>query len=325
MNKKAFTLGAAAIAGLLALQSPSNAAVEAYANLDISNFAFYNDLGGGVAGTVLTNGVEFNLVGATFSSSASADLSSVPGVTSTGVLPNVLASVGLDTLQAVQGSGAPGQNVFTPSGVATVARGDTVGSGAVVAGVPNSPNPATAQTVAEVQLPTAINNFDSGRADAAVTSSANFTIIPTGNLSIVGILTASREMITDLTPFPPGFTATADTSFNITVTDIIANQIIFEWSPNGVAGGVTGGVEYLDPFDLNGSQSGFPGFTIAPGRNTGLFSVGLSLVGGTPYSFSIEHSSSATATNFGVIPEPTTVAIWSLLMAGVCSINRRRS
>lgn len=310
------------------IPTQAKAAIEAFSNLSISDFGLFVDTGGGVAGAQIEEGVHFQLVApATFSSNASADLFSVPGgPTSTGVLPNFDPSVGLNTLQASEGAGAPGENVFTNAGVPSVARADTNGSGTVIAGTPYTFG-ASAQTVAEVQLSTGMSSTDSGRADSAVTSTANFTIIPMGSLDIVGIFDASRHLIADLTPAPPGIVASADTSFNISVTNAITNATVFEWGPDGsLGGGIVGGTEISDPFDLNGAISGFPGFSNEDLDPLDEFRATLSLDDNTPYSFTIEHSSAVTATTLGVIPEPTAIVIWSIFsVTAMVGARPRRS
>ena len=314
------------IALSLAFLSPnsSQGAIEAFSTLGISEFGLYHDTGAGMAGAPITAGVDFNLIGATFSSSASADLQSVAGpITSTGILP-ILSSTGLDTPQASEGLGAPAENTFSKAGTPSVARGDTFGTGAAVAGVPGEVFGASASTVAEVELSIAPNNTNSGRADSAVTSFAAFTLIPTHSIDVVGIFGASKELLADLTPTPPGFSATADISFSISIAE--SGSPFFSWTPDGLAGGIVGGNEYLDPFSLNDNVSGFPGLTIGSITGSGTFSAGFTLRAGQPYSFTIDHSSAATATNIAaVVPEPTAFVVWGLLSAAVGIAYRRKS
>jgi hypothetical protein len=327
----------AGIALSLVMTTTSVASVEGYALAEITGFQLFVDAGGGAHGAPITNGIDVTVVAPSFSSAASADVDSIPGIVSTtGVgttTPNPGVGFGVNTAVAYQGGGVVGENVFTNLLAGQpLAHADTTGSGAIIAGLAGVAPPADLHTVSEVDLSTLISVTDGGRADSATTSTASFTVTVVGGapLSIVGDFLANKTLIADLTSSPPGVAATADTSFNITIDAIdlstgLSLGQVFNWSPDGLVGGILGGVEYADPFSLNASISGFPGFLSTSTLGPALFSAGFTLLPGIGYTFSSELSTSASAQTIGVIPEPATFVVWGLMAMCSCGVAFRAS
>ncbi len=307
----------------LSLMSPRTAigAIEAYSFLDIAGFGLYRDLGGGVKGAPITVGVDVALLAPPFfTSSATADVASIPGIAATAA-GSPIPTIGLDTAQAYQGAVPPPPNTFINlPGDFPHGHSDTIGGGSIIGGTP-FPFGGAGTVAAEGQLKTTFFSTDFATADSAVSSTGSITIIPLVPLSIVGEFTATKEMVADLTPAPPGISSTADTSFTVEITD--PSGIIFEWSPDGT-GSVVGGTSFLDPFNLQTSISAVPGGTSTFASIVGVFKAGVSLLPGIAYSFTVEQSAAASVANFN-IPEPASVAVWIGLIAGVLMRRKRQN
>lgn len=315
-----------------ALPTSLNAAIEGYSHITISGFQLFYHTGAGGVGAPIVNGTDISLVTfPTFSSNANADITSIPnGVTSstTGVassIPDVGIGFGLDTASAYEGSAPPPQNDFTNLGAPVPhAHADTFGTGGIIAGLPfGVAAPASIELVSEVDLATGLSISDDGSADSSTTSTASFTFTVLTPIDIIGIFDASIDLVADLVPSPPGVQASADTSFNITLTDA-TGAVVFEWTPNGGAGGITGGTEWSDPFHLNDGRSAFPGTTSPKVTGPGSFSASVFLTPGN-YTFNSEISTSASARTVGVIPEPSALIIWGALGLCMSGIYVRRT
>lgn len=316
--KKSILTAFAAMLALAASADRCSAAIEAYANINLSNFGVYNWDGASnsTAGGLLTNGSGgLTVISASFTSGAQGDIFSIAGgpvaTAAGGVTP-----AGLDTLQAYEGVGvAPPQNTFTnvpaPPAAVPFARGDTTGAGAIIAGLGFS-TPASASAVSEAQLPTGVGPFDIGAATSSVTSTAAFNISVAGSLSALFDLDMSRFLVADLTPGPPGISASAVTSFNIAITPAGSTTPIFSWSPNGGTGGITGGIEFDDDFNANTGTSGFPNTISSISNASGNFNAGVTLGPGN-YSVTIQTRTQADVTRAEIVPEPVSVATWTVL------------
>lgn len=344
MTKLRYLLSVATLFAAM-LPGATQASIESVSFLNTDSFGLYVDTGGGVAGAPITSGVQLTVLGALFTSSASANVFSILGgpiaTTAGGPTP-----AGLDSPIAQEGSAVANNSLFAPPfgvGVGPYgtdlaapvphALGDTAGSGSVIAGL-GFPFGANLRKTAQADLAPggAPGGFDIGTAAALDTTTGSFTVsVVGGPLSIVAIFDASRQMIADLIPAPPGFAAAASTSFSVSVTPAGALVPIFTWDPDGVLGtGITGGTEYSDPFTLNSSISTSPGST-ATIANTTLavgppgppsFRASVTLPPGI-YSFNLTETVRADVSSLGGIPEPSTIAVWALL--ALCSGGAVRS
>jgi hypothetical protein len=310
---------------LAACAESSRAAIMSYSHLKVNDFRFFVDTGGGTPGAPIQQGVHVNIITAATSSAASANVASVAGgpvSTSNFVLGS---DTGSDTLQAYEGAGvAPAQNTFSmvnAAGNVPHARADTAGSGVMVAGTGFAFG-AALELVSEVNLSANPTVSDFGKADSSTNNTATFTVVPLVPLNIVATFTGARDLVADLTPFPPGVIASASMSMSLTVDEVGIGKV-FEFTPDGVAGGVFGGVQYSDPFTLNGAASTFPGATNSASSAGGLFSAGFTLQPGRAYSFAAVLNTSATAATLGV-PEPTTAGFALTLLAAACIARRRK-
>jgi len=125
--------------------------------------------------------------------------------------------------------------------------------------------------------------------------------------SVALSFTADSNMLTSLTP--GGLAAAANLNMTISINDLIANTSVFSWAPDGAAGGIVGGIETMDAFDLNHgiSQFGTLGTTtFQPG--SGQFAADSALLGQGFYLMNISMSNSAFVSSGGLpngaVPEP---------------------
>jgi hypothetical protein len=347
MTKLRYFLCAASLFAVT-LPGAAKGAIEAVSFLNTDDFGLFVDLGG-VPGAPITSGVQLTVTSALFTSDARANIFSIPGgpisTTAGGVTP-----AGLDTAIAQEGSAVLNNSLFpAPFGVGAPAPygtnlgapvphalGDTAGSGSIIAGL-GFPFGADIRKTAQADLAPggAPGGFDIGTADASDTSTGSFGItVAGGPLSILAVFDASKFLLADLTPSPPGSAAAASASFSISITNA-AGVSVFEWAPNGLPGGITGGTEYADPFSLNTSVTAAPGTSssdiatsLVGFGGAGPFRAGVTLPAGT-YSFNITETVAADVSSVGVIPEPSTIAVWALLALcggnALCARSLRRA
>ena len=308
------------LAGLFAAQA--DASVLTYSHIKIDNLQFFVDNGGGDVGPAITDGVHVNVVTMASHSGSVANIASIPFTTTSSAIGG--GSSGLNSFQAYEGAGsAPFENsfgIFDPPLNVPHARGDSKGSGFPVSGTAE-PFGLSAELVTEVHLSNNPTVSNLGSADSASTSVGSFTIVPLAPLNVVAFFSATRSLLTDLTPVPPANFASADMSVSLTIDDAATGRI-FEFTPDGGAGGIFGGTEYADPFTLNGGASAFPGSGNTASNGPSLFGAGVTLLPGHAYSISLNLQSAASAGTLGV-PEPASLLL-ALGLLTMHSVNLRR-
>ncbi len=224
----------------------------------------------------------------------------------------------MDLPHTFVGAGAGfGQNNYTHNIAQTlnVARGDTLLAGSPLAGTP-VPVGAVARSLAEAQV----------SPDASGSTQSNIGLIATFQFALaasqtVGInFTGLLHLIASLTPdMAIGSNAQASSAWTFEISD--GAGTVFEWTPNGQAGGIVGGTEVSDPCDLTQTAAAqLPGQTSVRDC-TGAFSAvtGL-LTAGTFYTLNIRHDTTADAR---AIPEPSVLALLGLGLFGVVAGLRR--
>lgn len=130
-------------------------------------------------------------------------------------------------------------------------------------------------------------------------------------------------------------TANAELNVIITITDDNGGTV-FSWSPNGQAGGITGGTENADPFSLNESievssagatqsyGNAAPSGNVSPGA-FGVFSASTDILGAGTYTISLDMSSLINVTTATAVPQPGVLALMGLGLAGLGFSRRRKA
>jgi hypothetical protein len=115
--------------------------------------------------------------------------------------------------------------------------------------------------------------------------------------------------------------ANASMGWTISLKDS-TNITIFEWTPNGQAGGIAGGIEYADPFSLTQtiSQLGVGNTTVGP--SIGSFEAETFALAAGTYTLAINHTGN---TNASALPEPGSIALLSVALFGAGFAARRRA
>ncbi len=247
----------------------------------------------------------------------------------------------LDSPQAAVGAVVIGPNNFSQQGQAgDYSRGDAQ---IVSTQLPPSFPGATTQAVnvAESNLDTFGTADASGRNGSTTGFSVNFVVgAPDASLAFAFQADPFMQVFLD-TLAGPGSSATANLVVTFTVTDA-TGAIVFNWAPDGGAGGITGGTETDDDANLNinlstntltaGSLFTYdptgcgapvaPGTSTACGGNFGAFTNALA-VGN--YTLTLNAVESVDLVITQQVPEPGTLALLGLGLAGLCFGSRRRS
>ena len=276
-------------------------------------------------GTVMPNGagITFGPVAPTSSSAASLDSTGVSFAT---VVPNPDAPV------SALGSASSRPNELTTGGVYYTligSNGTNYSWGdANVVQEQTATQTITARNAAETNIAT--QGF--GNADGTNKSSTGLSVNVANNCG--GACTISFAFQAD--PFImamvdagalPGSIARGTLGFDITLTRIADNTVVFDWNPNGAAGGITGGIETGDPEGLNLTVAAFAGQTVTYSGPYGADSFGSYGATTDPlaaggYSLSIFMNEKTDVAR--AIPEPHTYALMLAGLGVVVFLVRRR-
>lgn len=116
-----------------------------------------------------------------------------------------------------------------------------------------------------------------------------------------------------------GLSASGTTDMNITIWQGLAKM--FEWTPDGLSGGILNGTESTDPFSLNFGINGSN--TYSPGA--GLFSASTAALTAGTYTMKIHMGNAAHATSVTVVPVPAALPLFGSGAIALAALARRRS
>jgi len=234
------------------------------------------------------------------------------------------ASSGDSTLACVgSGCGAIAENTFPTVGNGSeYARADTNLTGNIISGL-GDPAPATSKATTEISLLSP--NIASSTGQINNNSAFEFTLESDKKvfLDLSAIISSMTTFTSDILT---GLAKSA-TTWQATITDD-NGDIVFQWSPNATAGGITGGTELTDTVDTNLQTT-----CSSPGCSSSLSSIGTAtaltplLTAGVRYNFALNNtvSSQAKYTNPVPAPEPTIIGLMGIGLLGMMAVSRRRA
>lgn len=152
-------------------------------------------------------------------------------------------------------------------------------------------------------------------AAGANTMIASFSLSSAGALNFSFLSTPYME--TQLGAGALSASGTAD--MNITIWQGLTKK--FEWSPDGLSGGILNGTESSDPFSLNFGVNG--NNTYSPG--TGLFSASTAALTAGTYTMKIHMGNEAHATSVTAVPVPAALPLFGSGAIALAALARRRS
>ena len=204
-------------------------------------------------------------------------------------------------------------NSFAPHGASasSYSYGDTnISNANVLGGV------GAAQSIAEVYL-NAPSIGGPAYALGVNTMTASIYVPTTTVMTFNFFATPNLES----TLSPGGQWAAANMAMTITLTKNGVAGTAFSWAPNGAAGGVSGGAEILDPFNLTISLARLVNGTSPYNPGTGQFQAVTNSLGSGTYSLNITMSNTAQAQ---AVPVPAAFWLLGSGLLGLVGVARRR-
>lgn len=164
--------------------------------------------------------------------------------------------------------------------------------------------------------------------DGSTTSNVNFQ-----SEFVMDVVGGTRiEIAFDASSFLRGYlstagvtppTATAATTWTLTMRNNTTGATIFRWSPDGLVGAITGGTEYVDDFALNDSVSQLTPGNAFINNASGSFQAETNALAEGRYTVSLRQSSLTDA--FLKLPEPASLGLLGVALVGAGVASRRRS
>ena len=154
-----------------------------------------------------------------------------------------------------------------------------------------------------------------GIAHAAGSNVMTSTLRLDDSAQLLFLFVADAHMQTSISNIKLGSSA-ANMFFNISLTDIRNNKV-FSWSPDGAKGGIFGGIENSDSFDLN---YGITGNTIYDPK-AGVFEAATNKLDAGYYTLNIKMENQVNGT---YVPIPAAAWLFGSGLLGLVGIARRK-
>jgi hypothetical protein len=123
----------------------------------------------------------------------------------------------------------------------------------------------------------------------------------------------------------PGSQGQGSFGFQITLNERGSGQQVFSWSPDGLAGGITGGTENADPFTLNNTLAVLDednAVSVTNGPDG--FDAITDLLDPGVYDLSVFQSTASNSVFVGRTPEPASLSLIGLGLLGAGAVRARR-